>query len=86
VWAPGSKVTFPNEVLMREVLIENLKKQSDLIQHIMHFNILHHHSPDEILTLAYSVLAKKGKVGIIHCPTDIEKQLRNNGVPMNNYV
>lgn len=60
------------EFINRDILKEGFDLPPDSIEYIMLFNILHHDNPYEILKLANSVLAKKGKIGIIHWRTDIE--------------
>lgn len=56
----------------RDVIVNGSGLASGSVDYVMLFNILHHEKPNELLTEAYKVLSKNGKVGIIHWRTDID--------------
>jgi len=56
----------------RDIIADGSGLAEASVDYVMLFNILHHEKPLELLTEAYKVLGKNGKVGIIHWRTDME--------------
>ncbi|MBP2658371.1 MAG: methyltransferase type 11 [Firmicutes bacterium] len=53
-------------ILKRDFISEGTGIENDSADYVMLFNILHHVEPSEILTEAYRILKKGGRVGLIH--------------------
>lgn len=49
-----------------DLLKEGFPQDSDSVDYVMLFNILHHSNPEEFLSESYRVLRKGGIVGVIH--------------------
>jgi len=55
----------------RDVLKHTTGLPENSMDYVMLFNILHHHSPDELLNESYRILKSKGRIGIMHWRSDI---------------
>lgn len=60
------------EYHFRDIVKEGTNLESNSINYVMLFNILHHENPTELLSEAKRILKPGGKAGIIHWRSDIE--------------
>lgn len=64
---------YPNiEIIQKDVLLNGTDLESNSIDYVMLFNILHHEKPSELLLEAYRILKPDGIIGIIHWRSDID--------------
>lgn len=60
------------EFINRDIIANGTGLPAGSADYVMLFNIMHHEKPLELLSEAYKVLGKNGRVGIIHWRTDME--------------
>ncbi|PJZ70214.1 methyltransferase [Leptospira perolatii] len=59
------------EFLVRDFIAEGTGLPESSAEYVMLFNILHHESPEEILSESYRILKPNGKLGAIHWMYDV---------------
>jgi ubiquinone/menaquinone biosynthesis C-methylase UbiE len=60
------------EFFNRDIIANGSGLETESVDYVMLFNILHHDQPLEIINEAHRILKKDGKVGIIHWRNDID--------------
>lgn len=56
----------------RDILTDTTGLEDDVIDYVMLFNIVHHHTPSDFFEECHRILKPQGRIGIIHWRSDIE--------------